>query len=435
MNNPLNISSAQFWLRYQRYPMLLARLVFFALVLGATWWVLRSLSGVLVPVTLSMLLAYLLDPTIDWFEARGFNRTVGIVLFTGLAGLLFAVMGLFLYPTVLRIGEGIYRDVPMLFTTAESELVPWIEGQLAAQGLEMETGVSDILGDLSNRASENIPSILGDASSYVAGLFTQTGAAAAWLFNLVLIPILTFYFLRDFDINKMIVADYLPVKYKPLIIDRLTEMDRVVGAWLRGQIEVSIILGVLYAIGLAISFGLYTGDSTEGIVSGLAIGMVGGLLIIVPYLGFAIAFVMAGLVSLLAWAEGAGWSAFIGVLLTFSIAQTLEGYVVTPLVVGKKVGLSTVVVIIALLLGVEVLGLLGALLAIPVVGSLKVLLPDLIDMYKRSDLFLGDLVWSAKDLEKKAHAHDDAPSPPGPGPDAGPEDGGAPPAPPTGAPA
>ena len=173
-------------------------------------------------------------------------------------------------------------------------------------------------------------------------------------------------------------------------------MDNVVGAWIRGQIEVSIILGLMYALGLAITFGMYGEARIDGMISGIAIGMVGGLLNIVPYLGFLIAFVMAILLALLDWA---GWEPLVGVLLTFAIAQTLEGYVVTPRIVGEKVGLSPVVVIIALLLGAEVLGLLGVLLAIPVVGSLKVLLPDLIDMYKRSDWFLGELVWSAADLE------------------------------------
>ena len=123
VDNPLRLSRAQFWLRYQRYPLLLARLIFFAVVLAAIYWVLRSIDAVLVPVLLSMLLAYLLDPTIDWFEARGFNRTVGIALFTGAGGILLAIFALFLYPTVSHIGSRIVEGVPELLSLARDAVV------------------------------------------------------------------------------------------------------------------------------------------------------------------------------------------------------------------------------------------------------------------------------------------------------------------------
>lgn len=403
MDNPLRLTPAQFWLRYERYPLLLARLVFFSVVLAVIWWVLRSIDSVLVPVMLSMLLAYLLDPTIDWFEERGFDRTVGIVLFTGAGGVLLAIFALFLYPTVSHIGSRIVQGVPELLTLAQDRWLPWAEEQL---GVQAHGSVRELLGDLTSRASANVPGLIGGATSSIGEAWSQTGAVASGLLNLVLVPILTFYFLRDFDIMKAEAAEFLPVKYKDWIVGRLEQMDRVVGAWIRGQIEVSIILGVMYAIGLGVTFGMYASKPLDGVISGVAIGMVGGLLNIVPYLGFVIAFVMAVLLALLDWS---GWEPLVGVLLTFAVAQTLEGYVVTPRIVGEKVGLSPVVVIIALLLGAEVLGLLGVLLAIPIVGSLKVLLPDLLAMYRRSDLYLGELVWRARDLEEDASESTDPP--------------------------
>ncbi len=389
--NPLRLTPAQYWLRYLRYPLLLARLVFFVLVAGGVWWVLQAISAVLVPIFLALLLAYLLDPAVDWFEDRGFNRTTGIALFALAGGGLLAVFALFLYPTVSHIGQRIVVGVPDLLTVANDQWLPWLEDQV---GFTTHVGIREIFAELTTRASDNVPDLLGRASASIANAWSRTGALASGLVNLVLIPILTFYFLRDFDDMKAATAEYLPVRYEAWVLGRLSEMDRVVGAWIRGQIEVSVILGVMYAVGLAVTFGLYGPDPASGVVSGIAVGMVGGLLNIVPYLGFVIAFVMAVLLALLDWT---GPEQLVGVLLTFGVAQALEGYVVTPRIVGEKVGLSPVVVIIALLLGAEVLGLLGILLAIPVVGSLRVLLPDLIALYKRSDLFLGELVWSPGD--------------------------------------
>ncbi|MEC9400605.1 MAG: AI-2E family transporter, partial [Myxococcota bacterium] len=136
---------------------------------------------------------------------------------------------------------------------------------------------------------------------------------------------------------------------------------------------------------------------------GFALGAISGLLNVIPYVGFAVGFVLSVLVVLIEWT---GWGSLIGVLIVFSVVQGLEGYVITPKVVGEKVGLSPVAVIIVLLLGGELAGLLGVLLAIPVAGAFKVLLPDIIGMYRQSAYFTGSdpsalEMMHHDDLEKK----------------------------------
>ena len=125
-----------------------------------------------------------------------------------------------------------------------------------------------------------------------------------------------------------------------------------------------------------------------GVTSGIAIGLVSGALNVVPYFGFAVGAVLALLLALLNWNGG---MPLLGVLLTFAIVQGLEGYVITPRIVGEKIGLSPVLVIIVLLIGGSLLGLLGVLLALPIAGAMGVLLPDLVAWYKKSDLYLGQL--------------------------------------------
>ena len=127
--------------------------------------------------------------------------------------------------------------------------------------------------------------------------------------------------------------------------------------------------------------------SDIGILVGLAIGILAGVLNIVPYFGFLIGFVMSTAMVLLNWS---GFGPLIGVVSVFGVVQLLEGYVITPKIVGDKVGLSPVAVIIVLLLGGELFGLLGVLLAIPVAGILRACVPDLINYYKRTPFYSGN---------------------------------------------
>jgi predicted PurR-regulated permease PerM len=229
-----------------------------------------------------------------------------------------------------------------------------------------------------------IPGVAAGISAWLVSLWSKTGAIVASALNLVMIPVFTFYFLRDFDIMRLATIEYIPLAHRDFILSRATKMDDVVGAWFRGQVEVAVILAVLYALGLGIVFGLMG----VGVTAGISIGILTGLLNIVPYFGFAIGFVLSLSVVLLEWS---GVAPLVGVLAVFAIVQGLEGYIITPRIVGEKVGLSPVVVIIVLLLGGEVLGLIGILLAIPVAGIVRVLLPDLVEMYKSSHFYTGKI--------------------------------------------
>lgn len=375
------LTPAQLWFYYLRYPYLLAKLVTFALVVGVIYWVFLSIEEVLFPVLLSLLIAYLLDPVVDWFEARGWGRVraIGVVIAVGGGGV--ALFLLFLYPTIAGAITKVVEGAPTLFETFQDKAIPWIE---ETTGTALPATLSQAAEEYGSALRNQVPRILQGVTSGAADVWSRTGALVASLLNLVMIPIFTFYFLRDFDKMRLGLVDYIPAGNRPWILERIRRMDQVVGAWFRGQCEVASILAVLYATGLGIVFAI----SGIGVTAGIAIGLLAGFLNVIPYFGFLIGFVLSILMVLLEWS---GIGPLIGVLAVFAIVQALEGYVITPRIVGEKVGLSPVVVIIALLIGGEVLGLLGVLLALPVAGIVRVLLPDLVAQYRASPFFTGAL--------------------------------------------
>lgn len=379
--HPSGLTSSELWLRWQRYPYVLAKALTFLLVGGGIFVALRAVGDVLAPVLAAMFLAYLLDPSVDRFEARGWSRTTGIFAILVLGGLFVALFLLFLYPTVAHLTKRIAEGVPALVDLIGTQALPWLERNL---GVRAPASVDGLVEEYGDTLRAQVPDLFNRVTAALGSVWTRTGAIVASLLNLVLIPVLTFYFLRDFDHLRLGAVDYLPAWNRDWVLERIHRMDEVVGAWFRGQVEVATILAGLYAAGLGLTFGV----AGIGFTSGVAIGILAGLLNIVPYFGFLIGFVLSVLLAIVDWA---GWGPLVGVLLTFAVVQALEGYVITPRVVGEKVGLSAPVVIVALLLGGHLLGFVGVLLALPIAGIVRVLLPDAVAWYRASSLYTGDV--------------------------------------------
>lgn len=367
------------WHRYTRYHFLLAKFLFLG---GIAWLILWSLSyigDVLFPVFLSLLIAYLLDPFIDWFEERGIRRTIGIgtVLFTAITAV--AVLVGFLYPTITEQIRSLIDRVPELIELIQTKTIPWVEETF---DYKLPATVSEGLQKYSQSLGEYLPGMANRVGSWAQGLVTGTGAFLVGLLNTVMIPIFTFYFLRDFDHIQERLRDFIPEYRREVVLDRLNQMDEVIGEWVRGQIQVASMLAILYAIGLSIAFSM----ADIPIRSGVAIGILAGLLNFIPYFGVAVGIVLATLMVLINWS---GFAPLLAVGIVFVSVQMLEGYVITPKIVGEKVGLSPVTVIIVLLIGGELYGLLGILLAIPLFGALKVLFPDIMRYYRDTPFYSG----------------------------------------------
>lgn len=367
------------WRRYTRYPFLLAKLLFFTAFGVVVYWFVNLVGDVLFPIVLSLVIAYLLDPLIDWFEERGISRTIGIIVV-----LLFGAVGITLfvlvfYPMIVAQVDRVGEQAPKLVDLVENRLLPWVE---ATFDYELPATISEGLDEYGQSLGDNIPTIANQVGTWLGNIATGTGAFVVGLINVIMIPVFSFFFLRDFDRMRLKIIEFIPERHRQPVLARLDKMDRIVGGWVRGQLQVAAILAVLYAIGLSIAFQMAGVEVT----SGIAIGILAGLGNAIPYVGTAIGIVMSVLIVLINWS---GLGPLIGVGLVFVIVQTLEGYLITPQIVGENVGLTPVTVIIVLLIGGEIYGLLGFIFAVPLFGALTVLLPDLINYYKSTPFFTG----------------------------------------------
>lgn len=367
------------WREYTRYHFLVAKFVFFGGIAALLYWCLSSIERVLVPIFISFLFAYLFDPVVDWFEERAIPRSIGIliILFTGLVGL--GLFALVLYPTIVDQVEHVISTVPNRIEDIRNDFLPWVEERF---DYRIPDTVDEALQRYRESLKDYLPTLANRIAKFGGTVLTSTGAIAGALINLIMIPVFTFYFLRDFDRIRLKLVEFIPERRREFVMTRAAEMDRVVGEWVRGQLQVASILAVLYSIGLSIAFWA----AGLKIRAGITVGVLSGLLNFVPYLGVAIGLVLSVVLVVINWS---GVLPLLGVLLVFFLVQSLEGYLITPKIVGDKVGLNPVTVIIVLLIGGEVYGLLGFIVAIPLFGALKVLFPDLVRYYKQTRFFTG----------------------------------------------
>lgn len=326
------------------------------------------LAPVLMPFAVAAMLAYLGDPLADRLERLGLNRMwaatiVFVVLLLAIGGVL-----LLLIPLIARQVENVIENLPRYGDWAQHTAWPWLQNRLH---LDPDTFDSDRLLEA---VKAHIGSI-GSVATVVLGKVSRSGLGIVmWLTNLVLIPVVAFYLLRDWDRLVAKIDGMLPRSIQPTIAHLARESDNILGAFVRGQLLVMLALGVFYGVGLGV----------VGLTVGPLIGMVAGLLSFVPYLGFIIGFVAAIVAVLVQYGD---WMHVLLVCGVFVVGQLLEGYVLVPKLVGDKIGLHPVAVIFAVLAGGYLFGFLGVLLALPAASVIMVLLRYLLQRYRQSELY------------------------------------------------
>ena len=196
------------------------------------------------------------------------------------------------------------------------------------------------------------------------------------LFALIFItPIVTFYLLRDWDLALNKISTYIPKKYKVEVTDQFVAIDKVLSAYIRGQTNVCLILGVFYAVGL----------SMVGLDFGFLIGFLTGIFTFIPYFGVFIGMVIGTILALLQFDT---YLPILLVLGVFILGQFIEGNFITPKLVGKKVGIHPVLIIFSLLVGGSLFGFLGVLFAIPTIAVIGVLVRSFFKKYIKSEFYL-----------------------------------------------
>jgi predicted PurR-regulated permease PerM len=341
------------------------QLLAIVLVIG---WLVWLLAPVLMPFAVAGMLAYLGDPLADRLERLGLNRTLAVsIVFVLLLALLIGAL-LLLVPLISHQVENLIGNLPHYVDWLQNVALPWLQTRLhldphAFDTSRLMTTIRAHLGSISAVAT----TVLGTVSRSSLG-------AVMWLTNLVLIPVVGFYLLRDWDRMVAHIDRILPRSVQPTIAHLARGADAVLGAFVRGQLLVMLALGVYYGAALTL----------VGLSVGPLIGMVAGLLSFVPYLGFMVGFGAAIIAALVQYGD---WSHVLLVCGVFVVGQLLEGYVLVPKLVGDKIGLHPVAVIFAVLAGGYLFGFLGVLLALPAASVIMVLLRYLLERYRLSELY------------------------------------------------
>jgi len=345
-------------------------------LLLASAWLLYLLSPILTPFMVSALLAYLGDPLVDRLERRGLKRTPAVTLvFSIIVSLTLSLLILLVPRIEEQIGQ-LLHNLPDYLDWLRTHVVPRLESLVPGgfRGLD----VSVLQEALGKHWRET-----GGMVAYLWSSVSGSGLALlGWLANLVLIPVLTFYLLRDWDHLVAGVHALLPRSVEGAWSRLARESDEVLGAFLRGQLLVMTALGVIYTTGLWM----------VGLDLALLIGMFAGLVSFVPYLGLIVGILIAGFASVL---QVHGIADVPWVILVFVVGQMLEGMVLTPRLVGERIGLHPVAVIFAIMAGGQLYGFFGILLALPVASVVMVLIRHLLQSYRESGLY-GSVVSDAE---------------------------------------
>jgi len=334
--------------------------------------VLFAWSRILFPVLVGFLIAWISHPLAEYFERHRLPRILGFLLvlliFLGLLSLVFLVFFPAIVHELMFIGQK--------FPTWRSG----VEQRISSLLVELEGRYPEAYALLKDRltqwAQENLPSLAQRLVSWLLSLLGSAIGLVNTLFNLVLIPVIAAYLTIDFHKVVRTLRGLVPRPILPTLEKVISEINYVLGVFLRGQLLVAMALGAMYTGGLLLA----------RTPLALVIGPLAGLLSLVPYLGFIFGL---GLSLMLTVLEYPGLWHPLGVVITFVVAQNVEGWFLTPRLLGSRVGLHPVWVLVALLLGAQLFGIPGMVVAVPVAAALRVVLRHAVQAYRESNFYLG----------------------------------------------
>ncbi|MGQ0441979.1 MAG: AI-2E family transporter [Methylophilaceae bacterium] len=341
--------------------------------LGAFVLIVYMLGPVLTPFLIAAVLAYICDPLVDKLSLTGIGKlktgrtSATVIVLLGIVAA-FVLLFLILVPLLQKQSLLLAERLPALLDNIRDNIEPWLQSKL---GISLAIDSAQIQ-DIISKNWKTTGGLLGDVLK-TAG--SQGLALIGIIANLFLLPVVLFYLLRDWDHLVANIGELIPRDWIQDTARIAKEVDQVVAQFLRGQLSVMAALCVFYSLSLWL----------VGLEMALSIGLIAGLLSFVPYLGFALAFIMAIALALLQFTS---FSQVVPVLIVFGVGQLVESFILTPYLVGDRIGLHPVIVILALLAGGQLFGFAGMLLALPISAAIAVGLRHTKDSYFNSDTYL-----------------------------------------------
>lgn len=333
----------------------------------------------LTPFLISALLAYMADPIVNRLERMGLRRVTAVgVVFLVVTLLLVGVM-LLIIPVLVRETVDLFQRLPGYAEKLQERLLPLLEEYLDVT-LDPDTFDAAQIRSLIEENFSNIASAARATWGYISD---QGGRFLIWITGLFLIPLVTFYLMRDWQRALDAVRDLLPRKIEPVVVSLTKDCDEALGGFLRGQLLVMLGQGTIYAVGLWLI----------GLNNGLAIGAIAGLVSFVPYLGAILGVSLAVITAIVQDSASFGLGVesqlvfLLLVALVFTVGQLVESFVLTPNLIGDRIGLHPILVIFTVLAGGFLFGFIGVLLALPVAAAGTVLVRFFYRNYKASHIY------------------------------------------------
>ncbi len=334
-------------------------------VLAAALWLLHD---ILLPFVTGIALAYVLAPLADRAERLGMNRTLAALLIVGVLVVSLIALMLLLVPLLLQQGSALIFHLPGYFKRVKELIVdsnvPWLKW--------LGTAESD----------KTFSDLVSQAASWLLGfsysLWSGGKALVSFASVLIVMPVVTFYLIRDWHPMVGRVDSWIPVRQREIVRQLAREIDAAIGGFLRGQFGVCLVLGCYYAIALML----------VGLDFGLLIGLLAGVITFVPYIGSMTGLMIAASVAIAQfWPD---WKRIVIVVAIFLVGQFIEGNIVSPKFVGERVGLHPVWLIFAMFAFGYLFGFVGLLVAVPLGAAIAVLLRFGLRQYFASPLYRGD---------------------------------------------
>jgi predicted PurR-regulated permease PerM len=329
-------------------------LIILTVFLFALWFALQT-ATILMPFIISLVLAYLFDPVVDRMEKIRLPRTFSVLIIVLLVVGLFTMASIFLIPQIIRELKELI-DQSIIYS---NKLAEWVQEDglafLQRFGTDNEKLKEIATNELPARLQQVLVAFFRGALNFTSAL----SAAFGQLLNLVLIPFLFFYLLKDIDRLKHWFRGLFVSRDGWLSEASLEKVDSVLSGYIRGQLIVCLVVGVVTGVAL----------SVLGIRYALILGIVAGVLNLVPYIGLAITLVLGLLVGVF---SPSPWITCIKIVVVIEAVQIIEGAVLSPRIVGERVGLHPVLVMFAILIFSHFWGFVGLLVAVPLAAIIKV---------------------------------------------------------------
>ena len=341
------------------------------LVVGAILiWLMMWLESVTTMLMVAFIFAYLLDPAVQRLDSWGLRRPLSAFLMLVLAFSLVMVALLVLIPKAFEEISSFSAKAPQYFSVLQGLIVQGAE----KFNITLPQDWQDLLTLIEQKGRQYLPRMAALTSSVISVFFKSTLHIISTIFFFLLIPIITYYLLASFDNIRAGVIGLIPPDVRGPVLTKLRQIDLVLSGFVRGQLTIALLLGILYTIGFVLI----------GIDLAVVLGVLSGILWIIPYVGTLFGLITGSLMALVKYGD---LSHVLYVIGWIAAVQLVEGYVLTPRIVGHAVGLHPVVYMMALIVGANLFGFVGLLVAIPVTAVLKVLLVTAIGAYRNSYLY------------------------------------------------